>query len=515
MQVKRFVAENMRMALKMVREDVGLDAVILSNKRVDEGVEILIALDPEGHLTDPVRPAVTQLADNPFESKREASKPAPAQPATPSKLELELERLQRDARERAKFLAASLSAGRRSAQSPAPELQRSVEKPARSEQEPQRQVAEPQRLGEKPQSPAAELDQPAGAQPQGFKQLLQTVNESSLAEDVVKLTVGAGPSAAAVPISAASQAEGELAQMRSELQVMRDMMERQLSSMAWGQYTEKSPDQASFWRRLKRIGLDAGLCSRLLNEVSANTDHRVGWQQMMQQLSAVVPVAGPDLLAEGGVFTFVGPTGAGKTTTIGKLAAQYVLKNGSANIALVSTDTARIGAYEQLRTFARILDIPVKIVDAQHSLEKVLFGLRDKSLVLVDTSGYNRQDPRLAKQMNTINKLGRRLTSLLVLPTTSQGQVLKAAYHSYKTDNLRYCILSKLDESTSLGEAISLSVENGLPIAYCTDGQDVPGDIAPASSQLLVAKAIALAQQVELDEGAVVDDFATLSNARL
>ena len=71
MQVKRFVAENMRMALKMVREDVGLDAVILSNKRVDEGVEILIALDPEGHLTDPVRPAVTQLADNPFESKRE------------------------------------------------------------------------------------------------------------------------------------------------------------------------------------------------------------------------------------------------------------------------------------------------------------------------------------------------------------------------------------------------------------------------------------------------------------
>jgi len=490
MQVKRFVAQNMRLALKMVREEAGLDAVILSNKRVAEGVEILIAMDPEGHLTSSLVSSTPSLSDNPFKPEQDTkTNTAARQQPAPSKLELELERMQRDAQERARLLAASLNVSQR----PTAPLKSAVR----------------------------ETDAPV--ERQDFKQLLAGVNELTSEQSVAtatpaELPMSSDSSAIAAPpeevapeqaiLTEAAPEDGELAQMRSELQVMRDMMERQLSSMAWGQYREKSPGQASSWRRLKRVGLDAALCRRLLNEVNTDADYRAGWQQIMAQLSEWVPVAGRDLLADGGVFTFVGPTGAGKTTTIGKLAAQYVLKNGSENIALVSTDTARIGAYEQLRTFARILGVPVKIVDAQNSLEKVLFGLRDKSLVLVDTSGYNRQDPRLARQMSTINKLGSRLTSLLVLPTTSQGQVLKAAYHSYKTDNLGYCILSKLDESSSLGEAISLSVENALPIAYSTDGQDVPEDIALASGQGLVARAIALAQQIEIDDTAMVDDFA-------
>ena len=187
------------------------------------------------------------------------------------------------------------------------------------------------------------------------------------------------------------------------------------------------------------------------------------------------------------------------------------MENGPSDIALISTDTARIAAYEQLRTFGRILNVPVKVVDEKNTLDRVLYSLRDKSLVLVDTGGLNRLDPRLQYQLESINKLGSRIKGVLVLPATSQGAVLKAVYDTYKTDNLISCVVTKLDEAMSLGEVISLAVLKKLPIAYSTDGQAVPADIAVASGRNLISLAIKMAQTVEVDSEAMMTELASIS----
>jgi flagellar biosynthesis protein FlhF len=215
------------------------------------------------------------------------------------------------------------------------------------------------------------------------------------------------------------------------------------------------------------------------------------------------------------VFAFVGPTGAGKTTTIGKLAARYVLENGADDVALVTTDTLRIAAHEQLRTFGRILNVPVKVVDKHNSLERVLHSLRHKSLVLVDTAGLNRQDYRVVRQLQNLNELSNRLRTVLVVPATSQAEVIKSAFYNYKTDNLCACVLTKFDEAACVGPVLSLAVEQSLPVAYSTDGQGVPDDIAKAEAVALVRYAIDLAKQVATDDGVMADELAQFSRQQV
>jgi flagellar biosynthesis protein FlhF len=266
------------------------------------------------------------------------------------------------------------------------------------------------------------------------------------------------------------------------------------------------------------MGVSPVLADKLLSEQSlklqqGGSESVEAWQSIMTSLSERLPVVAEDLIAGGGVFAFVGPTGAGKTTTIGKLATQYVLDHGSESVALVTTDTMRIAAHEQLRTFGRILNVPVKIVDKNNSLERVLYALRHKELVLVDTAGLNRQDPRLQSQLASLNELANRLQTVMVLPTTSQPEVIKAAYHSYKTDNLSCCILTKLDETASLGEVLSLVMEKSLPVAYSTHGQSIPDDIQVAASTPLVRAAIDLAKQVATNDELMAEELSQLSGS--
>lgn len=516
MQVKRFVAENMRLALNMVREEMGDDAVILSNKRVDGGIEILTALDPEGELTSAKtadRPvsgsASVSLSDNPFKQEGQSSQDSTDEEAQPSRLERELERIQRDSKQKAKKLAAMLN-DKRAGQSA------SIKAPEET-------------------LPAPGALEPSAAD---FSKILAASVDSSESASVnirhhgtdAAVSDNAEPAAALqyvepmalnVSVDATSRdkpldenlADEELSHMRSEIQSMRDMMEQQLSSMAWGQFSTNNPQKACLWRRLKRMGLDADISNNILAKTNPGDDNKAVWQAMMSDLSHTLPIAAEDLVAGGGVFAFVGPTGAGKTTTIGKLAARYVLKNGSSDIALISMDTARIAAYEQLRTFGRILNVPVKIVDSGNTLDKVLYSVRDKSLVLVDTGGLNRLDPRLQQQLESINKLNSRVTTVMVLPATSQAAVLNAAYNTYKTNSLMNCVITKLDEAMSVGEVISLAVTKHMPIAYSTNGQAVPADIAVANSQVLVSTAIKMAREVEVDSESMMAELASISSS--
>lgn len=479
MQVKRFVAANMRLALKMVREEMGPDAIILSNKRVPEGVELLISLEHEAE-SEPA--AATTFSGNPFQPESQPGTPAPESVPTadqPSKLSVELERMQVEAKQRAEAVAAALVEKHRHPTAPA-EVNLVDQPIERTE----------------PESPAVEAVD--------FSRSLQA-----------QLDTGSIADTPAVP-STSEDNSSELSEMRVELQSMRDLLEQQFRSMAWANFSQQNPKQASIRKRLKRMGIGANVAESLLTGKTLDGSGPVkpvsdAWQSIMAELCSKLPVAEDDLVENGGVFAFVGPTGAGKTTTIGKLAARYVLSKGAEGVAMVTTDTMRIAAHEQLRTFGRILNVPVKIVDKNNSLERVLYSLRHKSLVLVDTAGLHRHDERLQQQLNSLNEAGNRLRTLLVLPATSQVAVIKSAYYTYQTDNLTGCVLTKLDESASLGEVLTLAIDKALPVAYTTDGQGIPDDIKIARTDCLVRSAIELAKQVTADEALMAEEFSQTS----
>ncbi|WP_193074814.1 flagellar biosynthesis protein FlhF [Pseudomonas sp. FME51] len=320
------------------------------------------------------------------------------------------------------------------------------------------------------------------------------------------------------PIEAAAKpapvATDDFDAMRSEIAGLRDMLESQLGGLAWGQVNQHQPRQASLWRRLVHLGLPPELCKELLAKVVDVTDIRQAWRLLLAHLAQGIPALREELIDQGGVIALVGPTGAGKTTTLGKLAARYVLKHGSQSVALVTMDTYRIGAHEQLRTLGRILNIPVRVVDEQNSLNDVLEEFGNKRLVLVDTAGLQAQDPQLRGQLSELAAQGSRISTLLVLAATSQYRVLKAAWHNYRSCNPVGCVLTKVDEAATLGEAMGLAMEQRLPVAYVADGQRIPDDLARGVGHQLVSRAVGLAGNEVAADQTMADVFAGILHSQ-
>lgn len=298
--------------------------------------------------------------------------------------------------------------------------------------------------------------------------------------------------------------------MRNELNGLRELLEVQLGSLAWNQLQGSRPEQANLWRRLQRIGLSGPLSHSLLTQVTEIEEPRQAWRMLLAHLARMITTPELEPLEEGGVIAMVGPAGMGKTTTLAKLAARYVLKYGAQNIALVSMDSFRIGAQEQLKTLGRILNVPVTHVAPGQSLGQTLEPLARKRVVLVDTAGLQASDPALRLQLDSLAGRGIKARNYLVLATTSQKQVLSAAYLSYKRCGLAGCILTKLDETASLGEVLSLVISNDLPVAYLTDGPRIPDDLHLPRRHQLVSRAVSVQMQEEPSEEAMADMFADI-----
>lgn len=298
--------------------------------------------------------------------------------------------------------------------------------------------------------------------------------------------------------------------MRSELHGLRELIEVQLGSIAWGQLQNRRPQQANLWRRLQRMGLSAELSQALLSKVAGVAEPRQAWRMLLAHLAHAIATPKVEPLEEGGVIALVGPAGMGKTTTLAKLAARYVLKYGAQQVALVSMDSFRIGAQEQLKTLGRILGVSVTQIDPGQSLLQALAPLAKKRVVLVDTAGLPGNDPALRLQLESLASARIKAKNYLVLAATSQSQVLKAAYHSYKRCGLSGCILTKLDEAASLGEVLGLAIGQQLPVAYVTDGPRIPDDLQVPRSHQLVSRAVGLQAAEEPSEDAMAQMFAGL-----
>ncbi|EIK53957.1 flagellar biosynthesis regulator FlhF [Stutzerimonas stutzeri TS44] len=417
MQVKRFFAADMRIAMKMVRDELGADAVIIGNRRVAGGVEL------------------TAVLDYPMQAAPQANKPNPV-------LEAELRKTQ------ARIASAH-----------------------------------------------AELSAPSRVKAGQDRQLLDEQ-----------------PATAPQPAASAPVDTRAFESMCTELQGLRELIEVQLGSIAWGQEQSRRPQQAGLWRRLQRLGLPAELSRSLLEKVATIADQRQAWRMLLAHLAQAIKVSKHEPLEEGGVIALVGPAGVGKTTTLAKLAARYVLKYGAQNIALASMDNYRIGAQEQLKTLGRILDVPVLQIDPSQPLSKTLAPLARKRIILIDTAGLPASDPTLRMQLEALSERGVKSKNYLVLAATSQSQVLKAAWHNYRRCGLAGCILTKLDEAGSLGDVLGLTISQHLPIAYLADGPRIPDDLHLPRSHQLVSRAVSLQSGEEPSEETMADMFAGLYN---
>lgn len=312
---------------------------------------------------------------------------------------------------------------------------------------------------------------------------------------------------------AETQAEGALNAVRDELSGLRELIEMQLGTMVWGNIQEKQPQRASLWRRLQRIGLPVEISRNLLEQIGDEVDQRKAWRMLLAHLARSVQVPDTEPLEARGVIALVGPAGMGKTTTLAKMAARFVLKYGAKNVALASMDGYRIGAQEQLKTLGRILNVSVTQIEPGESLVAAIEPLAKKRLVLLDTAGLPASDPALRMQLEALASRSLKSRNYLVLGATSQEQVLKAAYNTYQRCGLAGCVITKLDEALSLGEVLGVVVGQNLPVAYLADGPRIPDDLHIPRSHQLVSRAVRMQMTEDPSEDLMADMFAGLYNS--
>ena len=476
MKIKRYFAKDMRTALNQVKEELGPDAVIMSNKKTSTGIEVVAAVDSDASV--PVKPA-------PVAQSLQSESPAASLPATA---------LTGPNAEGAEKVASSLE-----------ELlkrQRRVnaDEPAKSAQPMQVASNTLPNVADKVLSQQAESE---------FEQWLSkarsTVNEQlepAIANDVAsndamnQATEEADDLAFGVTadnqLATANVGEfnAEIASLKSDMHSIKQLLEHQVSELMWQESKRRSPVKAMLTSKLKEMGLSSKVAEHLTHFIGDDVHQGNAWPKMLELLTEQLDTTSNEIITRGGVYALVGPTGVGKTTTIAKLAARYAQIHGADKVGLITTDSFRIGALEQLGTYAKILGCPLKQAKNTDELSEAIYQLRNKKLVLIDTAGMSQRDIKLTEKLNYLLTRSRvNIKNYLVLSATAQMSVLQESVQHFKTIPLSGCIFTKIDESLSLGELMSVAIHNRLPIGYLTNGQRVPEDIRVANSDKIVQKA--------------------------
>lgn len=488
MKIKRYFAENMRTAIRLVREEQGADAVILSSRPVDGGVEVVAAVDYDAELiTDMANDVPEEVATE----KRTQRSPVPSASASrTSKYDQDVNFPKAD------FAQRQLKKERPKLQ-PIPQGADGVFQPTAS------RLAESQ----KSDSGVDHFNIPASFP--GATKANDILASTSARQ--AKRKLASEPSGLQVEWSQ----DPALQQMREEIQSLRKIMLTQLNGFAWGETSRTHPLYIQLMQYLLQLGLSPELCRELSSEVDLTDNMGTNWRQAMTALSSRIEVSQDDILTQGGVVALLGPTGVGKTTTAAKLAARYTLRHGANRVALVTTDCYRIGAYQQLRTYGRILGISVHVANSGEELRQTLDLLNDKELVLIDTAGVSLKDERLTEQNEMLQNSGHAIRRYVVLSTTTQRSTLQEVVQSYRPYGLHGAIMTKLDETKALGEGLDVAISSQLPIAYICDGQNVPEDIHPARANNLINRSVESMQQPsdEPDEEYLAMTFGKLSQS--
>jgi flagellar biosynthesis protein FlhF len=284
----------------------------------------------------------------------------------------------------------------------------------------------------------------------------------------------------------------------SELSSMRGMMEEQFAGLMWGEHQRRNPVNGEITKALFSAGFSAQLVRMVVDHMPEVESVDAGMQWAREVLAANLPVLENEdaLMERGGVFALMGPTGVGKTTTTAKLAARCVMRFGASKVALLTTDSYRIGGHEQLRIFGKILGVSVHAVKDGADLQLALTELRNKHVVLIDTIGMSQRDRTVSDQIAMLCGAGHPVQRLLLLNATSHGDTLNEVVQAYRSapgqPDLTGCILTKLDEATNLGGVLDTVIRYKLPVHYVSTGQKVPENLYVAAKKFLIKSAFCI-----------------------
>ena len=456
MNIKRFFGKNSREALSMVRKELGENAVILSNRAMNGGNEIMafkeedmnamVARDErqmhsfvDDERIDP--PTLLSLLNKgklnqAHESSEEDDASANENISLPTKLAgvNDFDEIVRRA-----------------------ELKNNM---AKKQAEAQRTVATQKPTAQRPV--AQQVARPSQAASQPSKQVNSVQSSSQMTE------------------------------MMNEMRDMRSVIESQLTALSWGNIQQRDPIKSKMLSMLLSAGFSASLSRQLTEKMPENLDEAkaANWIKSILSINLNTIENDTEMLDEGGIFALIGPTGVGKTTTTAKLAARYVMKHGTQNLGLITTDAYRIGGHEQLRIYGKILGVMVHAVKDEADLKIALNELKNKHTILIDTVGVSQRDRMVAEQIAMLSSTNMPVKKLLCLNATSTGETLADVIKAYKRKGLDGTIITKLDEAATIGNALDVVIREKLKLFYVANGQRVPEDIHVANKSFLIQHAL-------------------------
>jgi len=444
MNVKRFTARTSREALSLVRQAFGEDAVVLSTRPSDGGGVEVLAMAPESISQ------IEKVASN-APVVRTAAPPA-ARPAA----------------------AAAPSA--------AAEVNRDVEALAMSTLSFQDYVRE-RMLKRRAAAREAQSAAPPPVVPAPMAQTAPVAPPPMLREEV-RYTEA--------PVLADTDTRAEAARreqaMMAELRAMKGLIEDRFGALAFMEKLNQSPKRAALTQRLLDAGFSPALIRRLVEGLPRDCKEEMAWAIGVLERNLHAAEGEAALEDAGGVYALIGATGVGKTTSTAKIAAAFATQHGSGNLGLVTLDAYRVGAQEQLRTYGRILGVPVHTAHDRASLEDLLDLLSAKKMVLIDTAGIGQRDARTRELLEMLSH--RAIQKLLVVNAAAQGETIEDVMISYHGASCRGIVLSKIDEAVKIGPALDAIIRHKQRIVGVANGQRVPEDWHRLSGQALIQRAL-------------------------
>jgi flagellar biosynthesis protein FlhF len=457
MKIKRFFAEDIRQAMRMVKEELGADAVIMSNRSVDGGFEIVAARDfDEQSIHNKLQEQPAEQQQPPEHKIKKIILP---------NFEAAKKRLQLLDNKRKQNAAAFVP-----------------EQPVRSH-----------RFPTDPDTSAIPGSRRNNDQYVGYAEKIQLREKPETTTSKVNaFMVKEDPLKNLKPLEKqTSLSDKLLMEMNKELKYLRTAMDTKLANISWANNSQATPIRTDLLRRLAGMSISKKMSVMIANHLTNHSDPELAFEKAQEMLAKVLPITEYNLLETGGIIALVGPTGVGKTTTIAKLAAKFILKQGASQVALITTDNYRIAAHEQLNTYGHILDVPVRVASSAQELHNLINGFADKRLILIDTAGMSQRDMKLVEQINTLQQNELSIRSYLVMSAATEYKAMNAIIKAFAVFDPQASILTKLDEAVTIGSAISSIIEHNLPLSFIADGQQVPEDIHSPHARSLIEHCVA------------------------
>ncbi len=426
MKIKRFTVANMQAGLKEISEVLGPEAVILSNRRLGNGLEIVAGVDE-------------QEFELYLQTQPESATQSDIIKADPN------------------------------------QIPDSLDKAAMSElfsamADKNKQVFDSVQSAEQTQAPTQR------AAP-GFKPEPQVVDVPKEKPERARSEKSSVDSAA-------------LKSLRREIDDLKNLLKEQTEQLKEPiTHPDISPQYERLEARMHALGFGRSVTQRLMKAYERDDSVDSNWRRVMNRLVNSLPAPLYDPLSEGGIYALVGPTGAGKTTTLAKLAAHGVKDFGQDNVAVISMDWFQVGGQQMLKSVTDILGVSYVPMKETDKLEAVLKKLASKKLVLIDTSG-SAEAMSLWDRLMAEGNVHRQIQNLLVLPATLHCGAVNPFLGRLKNTQLVGSILSKVDEAGSFGSVLEPILKHRWPLWYVTTGQQIPQDIEVAESKSLVQRLV-------------------------